>query len=271
MGMLHRVPWDPAFIGRSPWLWPIARLAVRLRDCKAWPTLAEFDALYLAEAELHSLPRLRFRYDAHPRRSRSTQPIVHEELYDGSISLLRQVPTRPENWHDLLNALCFATWPRSKVALHARQYRLLAERLTHDAVRLPPARTPAQDALTLFDEGGVLIAADRPAAEALRACLAAPLTDTLIPLLRAQRAYVVPFGHALFEHMVEGIACPGATARIIAFDALPPRGTALLQALDEALAAKLADPEQFSMPSKGRHLRLEDLDAPAVGGAVWSQ
>jgi hypothetical protein len=262
MAMLHRVSWDPGFIGRSPWLWPIARAAERLRGCAVWPTLAEFDALYLAEADACGVPRLRFRYDAHPRRSRSTQPIVHEDLYDGSISLLGQVPTRPENWHDLLNALCFATWPRSKVALHARQYRLLAQRLTSDAVRLPPARLPAQDALTLFDEGGVLIAADRPAAQALRACLAAPLTDTLIPLIREQRAHVVPFGHALFEHMVEGIACPGATARIIAFDTQPPRGTALLHALDHALADKLGDPQEFLMPSKGRHLRLEDLAAP---------
>ena len=42
------------------------------------------------------------------------------ERYDARIALERVVPTRARSWHDLLNALVWATFPRAKLALHAR-------------------------------------------------------------------------------------------------------------------------------------------------------
>jgi hypothetical protein len=67
---------------------------------------------------------------------------------------------------------------------------------------------------------------------------------------------VVPFGHALFEHMVEGIACPGASARVLVLPALDAGDDALLAAVDAALAARIADPAYFRAPGEAFHLRL---------------
>src|SRR6185369_15454776 len=94
------------------------------------------------------LPPLHFALDR-KRRKRGARKVALDELYDGRIALHAQVPTRAGSWHDLLNALCFATFPASKRALHARQANAMAPRLPKAAARLPSARTSEQDALTL--------------------------------------------------------------------------------------------------------------------------
>lgn len=261
MALTHQLGWDPAFIARSPWLWPLCAAAEHLRTFASWPTLETFDALYAARCQAPDLPQLCFRHDAHPKARRAETPIAHDTLYDGRIRLRGEVPTRPENWHDLLNVLCFATFPRSKYALHSRQYAALSQRLGKDATRLPNARTPEQDALTLFDEGGTVVAAGPVAAAALRESTKDTFTETLIACVTAGQARVVPFGHALFEHLVEGVTCPGATARVLPMDSLTP-DAALLEAVDIALARRLRDESDFLHPSEAQHLRLQALPDP---------
>jgi hypothetical protein len=78
------------------------------------------------------------------------------ERYDALITEQRVVPTRHGSWHDLLNALVWATFPRAKRALHARQHRAITSRLGPD-LRLPGGRTRDQDAVAMLDEGGVVI------------------------------------------------------------------------------------------------------------------
>ncbi len=249
--------WDAGFVGRSPWLWPLGRAAGALGGCAEWPSWAELDAVYDALTRGRELPALRF--GPNLRRGRRAGEVVVGELYDGRIALQGVVPTRIGNWHDLLNALCFATWPNSKHALHARQCRLLQARIAPGATRLPPARSAEQDALTLFDEGGVVIAAWPDAAAALQGLAPAALPPRLQALAGAGRARVVPFGHALLEHLVTRRPCPGASAHVLTCSALPDDGTALLRALDAALAARLQDPRYFNAPAQALHLRLDAL------------
>jgi len=62
------------------------------------------------------------------------------------------VATRSENWHDLFNALVWLAYPRTKAvinALHARQIPLEGGR-----------RGRLRDLLTIFDEGGAIVASD---------------------------------------------------------------------------------------------------------------
>jgi hypothetical protein len=260
MALVHRRGWDPQFIASSAWMWPLARAASGLRAPREWPSLCALDALHAARARELGATALRFAPQVKPRRM--PRPVALADRYDARIALHGEVPTRERNWHDLLNALCFATFPRSKHALHLRQYRALCGHVQDGAARMPSARTSEQDALTLFDEGGVVVAAtadaqrvlpetathDTPAlhafAEALAACE------------RRGLARVVPFGHALFEHMVEGIACPGASARVLVLPALDAGDDALLAAVDAALAARIADPAYFRAPGEAFHLRL---------------
>lgn len=254
MALSHRVGWDPQFMQRNRWLWPLARAAAAIGPAGDWPSLEQLDALYAAIAARRDGEPLRFALDVRARRRAA--PAQLAERYDGRIALRGEVPTRPQHWHDLLNALCFATWPRSKRALHARQLAAFARREPNLRTGV---RTAEQDALTLFDEGGVVIAVQPSATDELRAALERVDAEAIAALERAGHARVAPFGHALFEHMVEDLPCPGACARAIVLDPLPRDSEALLDALDPELARELTDDASFLTPSENAHLRLQSL------------
>jgi len=221
------------------------------------------DALYARRAaQQRHAATLRFspeRRATQHRRDDEVAPIDAAQLYDGRIAVDGIVHTRAENWHDLLSALCFATWPKSKFALHERQYRALCRRLTGDAQRLPATRTREQDALTIFDEGGVVIAARAATADTLARAPARAAEPVVRALVKAGEAVVVPFGHALFEHMVEGLPCPRANARVVALTEIPGQPVPLLDVIDDALACQLAGSSQFRTPQEGKDLRLQEL------------
>lgn len=104
-------------------------------------------------------------------------------LYEVRISDTGDVPTRPRNVHDLLNALIWAAFPRSKSALTQRLAQMQRQRAAGQAT-LPVARTRPHDRLALIDEGGLL---QLPNA----ANPAAPCTWI--------------FGHAILEHAYANI------------------------------------------------------------------
>jgi hypothetical protein len=257
MALRHAVGWDARFVRRSPWLWPLRGAAAKLEALPDWPTLAELDAVYRALAEpLAPAEPLAFVANVRKQDKRDGGRVVLDALYDARIALYREVPTRERDWHDLFNVLCFATFPRAKLALHRRQYAALAQRLCDAPPKLPSARTREQDALTLFDEGGVAIAATSDAARELAHAEPGPLPELLERLERAGRARTVPFGHALFEHLVEGLVPPGGGTRVIELEALPETPEGLIDAVDARLSALLADPQQFQTPKEHLHLRF---------------
>ncbi|MFT3668825.1 MAG: DUF3025 domain-containing protein [Pseudoxanthomonas sp.] len=61
-----------------------------------------------------------------------------------------RIATRAENWHDLFNALVWMRHPALKQALNQQQCRHLATMGVRE-------RSPAQQALTQFDETGVIV------------------------------------------------------------------------------------------------------------------
>lgn len=78
-----------------------------------------------------------------------------EDKYEVRIYLKGEVQIRAANWHDLFNALVWLTFPRAKAALNERHYLALKQQYA----KREPDRGPVQDVLTLFDEGGVIVAA----------------------------------------------------------------------------------------------------------------
>jgi len=48
-----------------------------------------------------------------------------ERQYEPRCYLNGEVPTRADNWHDLLNALVWLTFPKAKAAINARHYHSL--------------------------------------------------------------------------------------------------------------------------------------------------
>lgn len=260
MALRHSVGWDPEFLARDRWLWPLRRAASALPQAASWPLHEQLDAVYARRLAAGETASLRFAEITPETRSRAGEALRPERFYDGWIATARVVPTRSENWHDLLNALCFATWPRSKLALHERQYRAQLRRLPAGASKLPPVRTREQDSLTLFDEGGLVVAALPEAAAALSETREQDFEPQLLALCATRAALLVPFGHALFEHMVEGVPCPGASARVAVLPSLTRGADDLLAVLDRAVSGLLTDPARFCAPREAMHVRLQSFD-----------
>src|SRR5262249_27486079 len=138
------------FFDRSPLFWPIATAARTFALYTDWPEPAALTRELSARAQVEFVA-------ARPRPRRDKTPADARPLYDARIVLERCVPTRERSWHDLLNALVWATFPRAKAALHERQLRALRERIVPGAARLPATRSREHDALALIDEGGVVV------------------------------------------------------------------------------------------------------------------
>ena len=82
--------------------------------------------------------------------------IEHE---DRSFRERGEMHYRERDWHDLLNALVWLTYPRTKAALNDAQSA--ASRSAETPARLSP-RGARCDALTLFDENGAIVVSTEP-------------------------------------------------------------------------------------------------------------
>jgi len=256
MVLVHRVGWDPQLCERSSWFWPLRAAASHFAGHADWPTLQELSDVYRFCTEPLGAPVLTFSDNVRKGDKRSGGRIVLSALYDARITQQREVPTRERNWHDLLNMLCFTTFPHSKLALHARQYACLAQRIDENTKQLPNRRTPEQDTLTLFDEGGVVLAMEADAAAELQQVPIPEREALSLALSEQKRLRVVAFGHALYEHLVEGLRVPGGCTQIVVVDALGPDEQHFLHSLDRALAAHLSAPEQMLSPVTCGQIKL---------------
>ncbi len=181
-----------------------------------WPAVREIDAALAPVAGVRFVAGEKVR----PRR-RPDRRIEADAVYEIRIASRREVPTRADSVHDLLNALAWAAFPASKWALTRRLAVAQRARLADRPWRLPGARTRAHDRLALLDEGGILVAGAGP-----------------IDSLGSGEARALVFGHALLEHALAGNLDVWGAALRFAIDPAGPiaevRGR-----LDSALAGAL--------------------------------
>ena len=85
-------------------------------------------------------------------------PPEDDEGYEERAWRCGVVATRAGNRHDLFNALAWLAFPRSKAAMNRRHY----EALNLARAAGSEARGPMRDALTQFDECGVIVAGTAP-------------------------------------------------------------------------------------------------------------
>ena len=148
--------------------------------------------------------------------------------YETQIFTSGIVPTRPNNIHDLFNALVWLTFPHTKAAINGRH---IAARGEHAGGR---NRGPVQDALTLFDECGVVVASDRPD---LLEMITAFQWKKLFWKHRAavkQHMRFFLFGHGLMEQMLAPYVGLTGKALLLNIDTawLESSTSALLQHID---------------------------------------
>ncbi|WP_016955005.1 DUF3025 domain-containing protein [Catenovulum agarivorans] len=78
-------------------------------------------------------------------------PELAELGYEAFINQTGLIPTRKDNWHDFFNALIWGLFPASKQAINQLHVADISE---HGLKK----RTKQRDALTLFDECGIILA-----------------------------------------------------------------------------------------------------------------
>ncbi len=236
---------------QGPAFAPLAAVLAGLaRD--RWPTHAQMSAAAVGIVTASGRP-VRF---VPPRRASDPD----RRPYEARIAATGEIETRAGNWHDLFNALAWIAYPRAKARINAQHAAMLAERGAAEARR----RSPERDALTLFDEGGVVVLCADPALVGL------VLEHRWKELFWHRRAALaanmrfLAFGHALFEKLLDpwlGIVAKSVLLDVDeAFLARPAR--ALVAAADEALAAHLDDRAHFASPR-----RLPPL--PVLGIPGW--
>ena len=116
--------------------------------------------------------------------------------YEPRSFLKGEVPTRANNWHDLLNALVWLVFPQAKAAINARHFRALTEA---DDSSAPSQRGTVRDTSTLLDESGVIVAyADAELAGLLRNFQWKELFWQRRTQVRSGMGFYL-FGHGLYE------------------------------------------------------------------------
>ena len=86
------------------------------------------------------------------------EPAAGAEGYEERAYLSGEIATRPGNRHDLFNALIWMAFPLAKAALNRRHFLALDASRKQGSV----ARGALRDALTQFDECGVIVAGSSP-------------------------------------------------------------------------------------------------------------
>ena len=210
-----------------------------------WPTLDDYQAL------LSSLPAPILTACGIPLRVKSQaieKPHDWRLGYEPRIYLTGELQTRTESWHDFFNLLVWASFPQSKAALNARQYALLESRAQH----APPsaARLAPQDALTQFDESGVIIvSADEGLSDLLRNFAWKELFWTQRNAVQSHmRCYL--FGHGLMEKALTPYRGMTGKGIVLPVDAgfFSQTATQQLAQLDTQLARLIIDPQQVARP-----------------------
>ncbi len=233
--------WDPEFSERSLLFEPL-RLAAKALRASSWPGTEDLNRVLASMAEpilAASGKPLRFVEQA----SRPQRP---EDRFEPRIFLRGEVQFRARAWHDLFNALVWLTFPAAKAALNRRHYTEGERQRDLGAAN----RGPVQDALTLFDESGIIVAVSNPE---LAALLADFQWQELFWRRRAEVASAMRFcifGQALYEKALAPFSGVTGRAAIVDVDrdffGLPDRER--LSLLDRKLAARINDAACFARP-----------------------
>lgn len=152
--------------------------------------------------------------EAHGLRTESGRPVrfvppgARDPYYELHLFETGQVQTRADSLHDLFNALCWLAFPRTKARINA----LHAAEIPREGGR----RGRLRDLLTIFDEGGALVAC---ADEGLNALIREFRWKELFWEQRARVRSAMRFvvlGHAVLEQALA--PWPGITCKALFVD-----------------------------------------------------
>ena len=175
---------QPIFDSVRPWLERIG----------ATPTLDLLNFL-AAEKDLRSESGKPIRF---------VPPLASDPYYEVQVYETGQVQTRPDNRHDLFNALAWLAFPKIKARINAMH----AAEIPRERESRGGQRGRLRDLLTIFDEGGAIVACSNEVAALVRQ---ARWSELFLEHHRELRIVVV--GHAVLEQALA--PHPGITCKVI--------------------------------------------------------
>lgn len=186
-----KTQWDKGSLLKATSFEPLHPVIAGM-DQGHFPTLQECNALLLAHEPsitVHNGTLLSFVPQEYGK-------LEFDAQYEPRCYLKGEVPTRADNWHDLLNALVWLTFPKAKAAINRRHYVALTQAALPEG---SSERGATRDAITLLDESGVIVPyADDELAELLRGFRWKELFWHQRGRVGANMGFYI-FGHGLYE------------------------------------------------------------------------
>jgi len=141
--------WNTDWLNRSDMFAPLRAVGASLPQI-GWPDSNMLTALANDAGRIVNAQGLRVRFVPQAPKSKH-----FEDGFEPRAFLKGEVQLRSLDWHDLFNALVWITFPTTKAVINARHFELLSGAQTGN-------RPPARDALTLFDEEGMVVLSSDP-------------------------------------------------------------------------------------------------------------
>ena len=248
--------WNTDWLNRSDLFAPLRAVGARLPGI-GWPNPDLLNALADDAGRVVNAQGLRIRFVPPAPRSKDFQAGFEPRAF-----LKGEVQLRPLDWHDLFNALVWITFPTTKAVINARHYESLSGESVSGAQT--GNRPPARDALTLFDEDGmVILSSDAGLLELVREFRWKELFWIRREQVRKRMRFFL-FGHALYHKALSPFV--GMTGKAVllsvpdAFAQLPLNSQ--IAETDRLLAAHVWDRTRMS---HGREL----APLPVLGVPGW--
>lgn len=248
--------WTPEFSNGSPIFKPLSPWAKKFSHFKDhWPGLKDFQ---------HVLDSL-----SQPIKTLSGQtlkivqqdgkPGHFNEHYAPRIYLTGEIQTRTENWHDFFQFLTWFMFPKTKAVINSIHVPAAQSRIDNETDL--GRRSPVENMLSLFDEGGaVVLSSDESLLQLVRDFQWKELFWRRRNELES-KLKLITFGHALYEKGLSPYV--GMTANCILlhidenFMTLSNQGQ--LAWVDEQLAQLFTDGVNYTKPKDLRPFPLLGL------------
>ena len=237
--------WDADFVSFSPIFSPLKFWAENFSQFKDdWPGLADYQAV------LSALPKPILTQNGKALKivEQDGKPGHFSEHYAPRIFLSGEIQTRTENWHDFFQFLTWFMFPKTKAVINA--IHIPAAQMRIESETDLGRRSPIENMLSLFDEGGaVILCSDDSMLQLIRDFKWKELFWQRRDELKS-KFKLVTFGHALYEKGLSPYV--GMTANSILLsvdeDILHQTNQQQLDYIDNELAALFSNGEPYKKP-----------------------
>jgi len=259
--------WIPDFSSRSPIFEPLLPWAKKFSPfTRDWPSLMDYQKL------LDDLPEPITTLGGQIIKivPQDGKPGHFNEHYAPRLYFTGELQTRTENWHDYFQFLTWFMFPKTKAVINSIHIPAAQSRIEQkvDLGR----RSPIENMLSLFDEGGAVILSND---ESLLQLIQDFKWKELFWSRRDEldsKLKLVTFGHALYEKGLSPYV--GMTANCILFkvekNVLELNSEQQLQWIDRKLAQTLCDEGIYNKPKDLRPFPLLGLPGWDVNNELES-